>query len=52
MIKYTKEAAFKTAIELAKANIESTDEWVHPENVNYFIEEVYSLLVGEKSTDE
>ncbi|MBD7942514.1 hypothetical protein H9650_00110 [Psychrobacillus sp. Sa2BUA9] len=52
MFKANKEYAMKTAVELAKVNLESTKEWVHPENVNYFIEEVYLRLTGEKETEE
>lgn len=52
MMKCNNEAAIKTAIELAKSNIESTQAWVTPEEVNYFIEEVYSFLTGERETDK
>ncbi|BDH62152.1 hypothetical protein MTP04_22820 [Lysinibacillus sp. PLM2] len=52
MMKCNKDFALKTAIELAKVNLESTEQWVAPENVNYFIEEVYLLLTGEKETNE
>lgn len=52
MMKCNNEAALKIAIDLAKTNLESTDGWVVPENVNYFIEEVYNFLTGEKSDDE
>ena len=52
MVKCNNEFALKTAIELAKTNIESSQEWIHPENVNYFIEEVYSFLTGGKETTE
>jgi hypothetical protein len=52
MMRTNNDFALKTAIELAKVNIESTQEWVNPEEVNYFIEEVYNLLTGEKKTDE
>lgn len=48
MMKCNKEAALKIAIDLAKTNLESTQEWVHPDDVNFFIEEVYALLTGEK----
>lgn len=44
-----KEFALKTAVELAKTNIESTDRWVDAEEVNSFINEIYSFLTGEKS---
>lgn len=52
MMKCNNEFALKTAIELAKTNIDSTQGWVDPERVNNFIEEVYSLLTGEKETSE
>lgn len=52
MMKCNQDYALKTAIELAKANIESTDKWVDPEYVNDFIEAVYGLLRGERKTEE
>lgn len=52
MMKCNKEYALRTATELAKINLESTNEWVHPSQVTHFIEEVFSFLTGEKETDE
>lgn len=52
MMKCTKEFAIKTAVELAKINIESSNTWVDGTVVNQFIEEVYSFLTGEKETKE
>ncbi len=51
-MKCTKEYSLKTAVELAKINLESTQQWVTPETVIDFIEEVYSFLTGEKETKE
>ncbi|MEK9198831.1 hypothetical protein [Ureibacillus sp. FSL E2-3493] len=51
-MKTNKDYALKTAIELAKVNLESTQQWIPPENVKYFVEEVYLLLTGENETDE
>ena len=51
-MKCKNEAALKAAIELAKTNIESTPQWVNPEDVNYFIEEVFSFLTDEKEANE
>ena len=48
MMKCNDEYALKTAVELAKINLESTDSWVYPESVTNFIEEVYSFLVAEE----
>lgn len=50
-MKFPKEHAIQTAMELAKINIESSNEWVSPEEVNYFIENVYSFLVDENEKD-
>ena len=47
MMKCNNEYALKTAVELAKTNIESTEGWNTPENVIYFIEKVYTFLTGE-----
>lgn len=51
MIKYNEASAMKTAVELAKVNLESTSGWVAPATVNHFIEEVYSLLTGEEKSE-
>jgi len=51
MMKCNNESAIKIAIELAKLNIESTDSWINPDQVNHFIEEVYSFLTGEKTEE-
>lgn len=52
MMKCNDQFALKTAIELAKQNIESTDKWISPDEVNYFIESVYDFLTGKEKTDE
>ncbi|GEM_PF-4664334 len=52
MMRTNNDFAIKTAIELAKTNIESTNEWTNPEEVSRFIEEIYSLLTGEKESTE
>ena len=52
MFKTNEEYALKTAIEFAKINIESTEKWVDPSLVTYFIEEVYDFLTGENKDDE
>lgn len=52
MVKCTKDFALKTAVELAKINIESNDTWNSPENVTNFIEKVYSFLTAGEENDE
>lgn len=52
MMNYNSDFAIKTAIELAKSNIESTDRWITPEEVNYFVEQVFSFLTDERETNE
>ncbi|MFC4305750.1 hypothetical protein [Cohnella boryungensis] len=51
MLKTNKEFAIKTAVELAKINIQSTDKWITPEEVNYFMQEIYSFLTDEKGKE-
>ena len=51
MIKCNNEYALKTAVELAKVNIESSQEFVSSDNVTYFIDQVFSFLTGEAETD-
>ena len=52
MFKTNEESALRTAIEFAKINIESTEEWVDPSLVTHFIEEVYNFLTGENKDGE
>lgn len=52
MMKCNDEFAVKTAIELAKVNLESTNGWVYPDHVKKFIEEVYSFLTSGEKTEE
>lgn len=52
MIKCNTEYALKTAVELARTNIESTERWVTPDEVTEFIEAVYSFLTGDEKTGE
>jgi len=41
---YSQAEALQAAIELSKINLESTNDWIHPEEVTYFIKEVASFL--------
>lgn len=52
MMKYDNQSALKIAFELAKVNLESVEEWTHPEDVEYFIECIYSFLTEGKSDNE
>lgn len=51
MMNCNKEFALKTAIELAKQNIESSSGWISPDHVTRFIEEVYTFLTGENTEE-
>ncbi len=52
MKKFTKEQAFEYAFELAKINLESSDKWVAPEDITYFLETVSSFLTEEENNGE
>lgn len=52
MMKCNENYAIDMATKLAKANIESTNTWFSPKAVNEFIQEVYSMLVGEEESGD
>ena len=52
MMKCDNLSALKIALELAKVNLESAEEWTHPEDVEYFIERIYSFLTEGKTNNE
>lgn len=52
MMKTNDEYALKTAVELAKINVQATTNWTTPEEVSYFIEGIYSFLTGKKPEQE
>lgn len=47
MMHLTDSSAMKSTLELTQKNIESTPDWVPPEQVIDFIEKVYSALHGD-----
>ena len=44
---FDKHVASSTALELTKANIESSSTWDKPEDVIKFMEDIYNALVKE-----
>lgn len=44
MLKYSEIDAANFVEKMTMENIKSTDKWVQPEDVTYFMEEVYKFL--------